>query len=95
MFFFNYAIFQASIVIGIVVLVVELIIYTRIKGGAFGRRFHSPRVRTNKRETAENSNATLLILELMKMERIQPPQPEKSSYQRTEEHATLRKAFER
>ncbi len=97
--FLNYAIFQANIVVGIVILLIEILIYSKFKGGFLGGRFHSSRPRyRNPRAPIDTSNATLLVLELMKLEQrnatISPSQPCEERYV-SEEHKKLRKLFER
>jgi len=96
--YLNYAIFQANMNVGIVFVLIEIIVYNRLKGGAFGLRYETRRLRTNRTETVENSNATMLVLELMKMERMENSanthSPNEIHYH-SEEHKTLRKAFER
>ena len=91
-FFLNYALFRTNVVVGIIFLVIEFLIYSRIKGRALGQTFRTQRFRNNK-ESVESSNATLLVLELMKMERMQESTPEMSEPIRSEEHNKLRKAF--
>jgi hypothetical protein len=101
--FLNYAIFQANFVVGIVILLVEIAIYSRIKGGGGGGRTPRGRFRSqrfiNQKITVDTSNATLLVLELMKME--QKAREHESRYElnevvyHSEEHKRLRKKFER
>jgi len=96
--FLNYAIFQANMVVGIVFVLIEVIVYIRLKGRAFGQRYETRRFRTNRAEVVENSNATMLVLELMKMERMENPTNTILSNEiryHCEEHKKLRKAFER
>ena len=96
--FFNYALFQANIVVGIVILLIELLIYSRFKGRSFGGRFRSSQPRYRRSHTTnDTSNATLLVLELMKLEQRSTdslPQSNEIRYL-SDEHKKLRKVFER
>ena len=98
-FFLNYAMFKTNVVVGIVFLLIELAIYARING-SFGFGGYRSRRTFRQRIDIDTSNATSLVLELMKMEQnnqIQHTsrnQLAKVNYH-SEEHKKLRKAFER
>ncbi|MBN2155265.1 MAG: hypothetical protein JW776_04430 [Candidatus Lokiarchaeota archaeon] len=98
-FFLNYSIFHANLLAGIVFLLIEILIYNRIKGGSLvtTHQYRSTRFRANRAESVENSNATLLVLELMKMERMNHPESAQNDEMvyYSQEHKQLRKAFER
>ena len=96
--FLNYAIFSANIIVGIIFLLVEIMIFLRFKGVLEGgRRYRNSRRFLNQRTSIESSNATMLVLELMKMEQQAKNIPESSSKSTkylSEDHKKLRKMFE-
>ena len=96
--FLNYAIFQANIVIGIVFLLIEIALFSRFKRGGNSRGFRSrsPKI-IRQHITLDASNATSLVLELMKIEHsttLPMHQPNEQHYH-SDEHEKMRKAFER